>query len=281
MKLYAISDLHLRNKVTLQALEDISPHPGDWLIVAGDVGELPEHLDRAFRILRRRFARLFWVPGNHELWSIPGTPAVERGVGKYEQLVELCQQLGVLTPEDPFVEWPGAGPPCVIALLFLLYDYTFRPDDVAAEDVLAWSEEKGIVCTDEVMLHPAPYTSRQAWCAARCDYSEGRLGEIPDDKPTVLINHWALRQDLLRLRLIPRFSPWCGTRRTEDWHLRYRAQVVVHGHQHVRHTYWRDGVRFEEVSLGYPRQWDQKRGIGAYLREILPGPPPEDQKEGS
>jgi hypothetical protein len=29
-------------------------------------------------------------------------------------------------------------------------------------------------------------------------------------------------------------------------------------------------VRYEEVSLGYPRDWRQERGIGWYLREILP-----------
>ena len=30
-------------------------------------------------------------------------------------------------------------------------------------------------------------------------------------------------------------------------------------------------MRYEEVSLGYPRDWRQERGIDWYLREILPG----------
>ena len=50
------------------------------------------------------------------------------------------------------------------------------------------------------------------------------------------------------------------------------AKVVVAGHLHVRTTDWIDGVRFEEVSLGYPRHWRRQRGIDGYLREILPGP---------
>jgi hypothetical protein len=49
-------------------------------------------------------------------------------------------------------------------------------------------------------------------------------------------------------------ASWCGTRRTDDWHLRFNAGVVVSGHMHVRSTKYRDGVRFEEVSFGYPRQ---------------------------
>jgi hypothetical protein len=46
----------------------------------------------------------------------------------------------------------------------------------------------------------------------------------------------------------------------------------VSGHLHIRSTAYRDGVRFEEVSLGYPRQWREGGGVDAYLREILPGP---------
>ena len=34
---------------------------------------------------------------------------------------------------------------------------------------------------------------------------------------------------------------------------------------------WRHGVRYDEVSLGYPRDWRQDRGIDWYVREILPG----------
>lgn len=59
---------------------------------------------------------------------------------------------------------------------------------------------------------------------------------------------------------------------TEDWHIRFRALAVVSGHLHMRATRWRDGVRFEEVSLGYPRQWEVSRGVGEYLRQILPVP---------
>ena len=71
---------------------------------------------------------------------------------------------------------------------------------------------------------------------------------------------------------MPRFCLWCGTTLTEDWHTRWNAKVVVSGHLHMRSTDWRDGTRFEEVALGYPRDWKQRRGIDYYVREILPGP---------
>jgi len=75
----------------------------------------------------------------------------------------------------------------------------------------------------------------------------------------------------VHLPRIPRFAIWCGTRATEDWHIRYRARVVVSGHLHFRTTDWRDGVRFEEVSLGYPRHWRSQRSMEDYLRPVLPG----------
>jgi hypothetical protein len=78
--------------------------------------------------------------------------------------------------------------------------------------------------------------------------------------------------------MIPRFSIWCGSRGTADWHLRFGASVVVSGHLHVRSTRWIEGVRFEEVSLGYPRHWRPDLGAGAYLRQILPGPAPSPDR---
>ena len=41
------------------------------------------------------------------------------------------------------------------------------------------------------------------------------------------------------------------------------------GHLHIRGTSWIDGVPFQEVSLGYPHQWDPGRGVGAYLHDVV------------
>jgi 3',5'-cyclic AMP phosphodiesterase CpdA len=272
VKLYAISDLHVGFEVNRQALQALPAHPDDWLILGGDLGESVEHLEFVLQCLLPRFARLLWVPGNHELWCLPDDPLGLRGEARYQALVKVCQRHGVLTPEDPFVEWRGPGGPCVLAPLFVLYDYSFRPSDVPLDRAVDWAAETGVVCTDEHFLHPDPYPSRVAWCEARCAASERRLAAV--GKSMILINHFPLRQELVFLPMIPRFSIWCGTTRTEDWHRRFGATVVVSGHLHIRSTRWIDGVRFEEVSLGYPRQWRPDKGVEPYLREILPGPAP-------
>jgi 3',5'-cyclic AMP phosphodiesterase CpdA len=281
MKLFAISDLHLGFALNRQAFAALSHHPNDWLILAGDVGETSEHLEFALRIATRRFAKVLWVPGNHDLWTTSQASDSARGEEKYQQLVQLCRSYDVLTPEDPFAVWPGPPGPHTIALLFLLYDYSFRPAHVPADRAVSWAMETGVLCADEQLLHADPYPSRQAWCQLRCGAAEEALGRATEQRPSILVNHFPLREDLARLPRIPRFSIWCGTKRTEDWHQRFGARVVVSGHLHMPATKWTDGVRFEEVSLGYPRQRRSAGPIEQYLREILPGSPSATTSDNS
>ncbi len=264
MKLFAISDLHAQHSENWAALQQLPPHRDDWLIVAGDVAETTARFEAVIALLASRFACVIWTPGNHDLWTLPQEPEL-RGEEKYARLVEICRRYGVLTPEDAYARWPGGA---VIAPVFALYDYSFRPPEVMLETAVAWAGESGISCADELLLHSHPYPNRQSWCAARVHLTEARLARITD--PIILVNHFALRQDLLRLRRIPRFSLWCGTTLTDDWHIRFPIQVVVYGHLHMRSTRFRHGTRFEEVSLGYPRQWHVELGIKPYLRQILP-----------
>jgi len=70
--LWAVSDLHAAVKANTKAIDSIRPtNPGDWLIVAGDVAERTEKVLKVLTKLRKRFACVIWVPGNHELWTTP------------------------------------------------------------------------------------------------------------------------------------------------------------------------------------------------------------------
>lgn len=259
MRLWAISDLHLSSAENRDALAAIRPRPADWLALAGDVGETEEHLRIAFDALQPKFAQLVWTPGNHELWSVPAGDAL-RGERRYQAMVAFCRSRGVLTPEDPYAVASFGGRDVRVAPLFTLYDYSFRPPEVAPEDAVAWAREGGVRAADEVLLDPAPHADRAAWCRALCDAAEDRLEPASRDRlPTVLVNHWPLLESLARLPRIPRFKLWCGTTRTRDWHRRFNAVAAVSGHVHIRSTAMIDGVAFHEVSLGYPRDWLNRR----------------------
>src|SRR6185312_11265702 len=126
MRLLAISDLHLGHPANRDRLSSIGASPEDWLILAGDVGETEAHLTLAFEHLTSRFAKLIWVPGNHELWTVEQSPKNLRGKTRYEALVALARRFGVITPEDPYPEWPQGDRPMTIVPLFTLYDYSIR-----------------------------------------------------------------------------------------------------------------------------------------------------------
>ncbi|ALE83276.1 metallophosphoesterase family protein [Pseudonocardia sp. HH130629-09] len=277
-RLLAVSDLHVRYAENGEIAAGLCPaHPGDWLIVAGDVDERIESVVATLAALRDRFARVLWTPGNHELWTRAKNvraDSVERlsGVARYDELVRRCREIGVLTPEDAWPVWDGPGGPVVVASLFVPYDYSFLPAGTSTpEEGLAAAHAAGVVCTDEYLLHPDPYATRAEWSAARVAATAARLDALDPDLATVLVNHWPLVREPCEVLWYPEFALWCGTTATADWHRRYRARAVVHGHLHIPRTVTVDGVPFVEVSLGYPREWRRhSERIGGHFPDRLP-----------
>jgi 3',5'-cyclic AMP phosphodiesterase CpdA len=278
-RLLAISDLHIGYPENRAYAESLAPaDPGDWLIVAGDVGEVFADVGFVLASLANRFARVIWVPGNHELWTPPADPVALRGVARYEALLKVCRRFGVVTPEDEFPVWDGPGGPVAIAPLFALYDYSFGLSGPAeAEnastttgraDAVQAAEAAGIVALDEGRLHADPYPSVADWCRDRVTVTESRLAAL--DGPAVLVGHWPLIQAPLAALRQPAYAPWCGTTLTADWHTRYPVVAAVYGHLHIPRTTNHDGVRFEEVSVGYPREW-RRRGTAPPLPRVILG----------
>jgi len=317
-RLLAISDLHVGYPENRAYADALAPaDPADWLIVAGDVGEVFGDVGFVLASLTRRFAKVIWTPGNHELWTLPSDPVALRGVARYAALVKTCQRFGVLTPEDDFPVWDGPGGPVTVAPLFTLYDYSFRPDSpvtsapaaaapgaagqaadpvavvLAAIDqavpadttpadtrladggqaggrqaAVAAARQAGISPADEGRLHADPYPSVAAWCRDRVAVSERRLAAV--DGPVVLVSHWPLLRAPVAALRRQAFAPWCGTTLTAGWHRRHGVLAAVYGHLHIPRTTHIDGVRFEEVSVGYPREW-RRRGTAPPPPRVILG----------
>ncbi len=297
-RLLAVSDLHIGYPENRAYADALSPgDPGDWLIVAGDVGEVFADVGFVLASLANRFAKVIWTPGNHELWTLPSDPVTLRGAARYEALVKVCRRFGVLTPEDEFPVWNGPGGPVTVAPLFALYDYSFRADGSAAHGAeaagaaadravrddarlaaLAAARKAGIRPADEGRLHADPYPSAAAWCRDLVAAAERRLDAVAG--PAVLVSHWPLVRDPVAALRHQEFAPWCGTTLTAGWHTRHQVVAAVYGHLHIPRTTRYDGVRFEEVSVGYPREW-QRRGTAAPgPRVILEGPLPQAGERG-
>jgi 3',5'-cyclic AMP phosphodiesterase CpdA len=270
--LFAVSDLHVSFADNWRAVEALEPESADdWLVVAGGVGRTYHDIEKTLRLLRDRYAAVIWTPGNHELWTHPDDPVRLSGPDRYAALIEMCREIGVVTPEDEYPVWPTAHGPVTIAPVFQLYDYSWlTPGTTTRYESLDYAYTTGLVSSDEVMLWPDPYPDREHWCAARIAETERRLSEIHPAMPTVLVSHWPLLRKATEVLAAPELAQWCGTEATADWHTRYRAVVAVHGHLGAPGTSYHDGVRFEEVSLGFPRDWKNRHTWPMLPRRLFP-----------
>jgi len=300
-RLLAISDLHVGYPENRAYADALSPgDPDDWLIVAGDVGETFADVGFVLASLANRFATVIWTPGNHELWTLPSDQVPLRGVARYEAYLKLCRRFGVVTPEDEYPVWDGPDGPVTVAPVFTLYDYSFAADGAAATSAadrvlaaidgavgaggtdgkggtdgdggrsaaLAAARKAGIKPVDEGRLHTDPYPSLAAWCHDRVTATEARLAAVAG--PMVLVSHWPLLREPTTSLRHQAFAPWCGTTLTAGWHTRFPVRAAVYGHLHIPRTTRYDGVRFEEVSVGYPREW-QRRGTAPPPPRVILG----------
>src|SRR5579859_6287080 len=103
-RLFAVSDLHLGYRANREIADRIKPvGPDDWLLIAGDVSERVSDLEWVLRLLTSRFARVVWVPGNHDLWTHASDPVALRGEERYLHLVDVCRRAGRARPDRPAV----------------------------------------------------------------------------------------------------------------------------------------------------------------------------------
>ncbi|WP_433378016.1 hypothetical protein [Streptosporangium sp. CA-115845] len=122
-------------------------------------------------------------------------------------------------------------------------------------------------------LHVAYAESRRFVEGSRPRSEEDRLIVAGDvDHPVVPVSHHPPVREPTRVLRCPEFAQWCGTQRTADWHLKHRAAVVGYGHPHIPRTTWHDGVRFEAVSWGHPREWRRRGGTPRPARSIILAP---------
>jgi len=267
--LWAISDLHVGHPENQALVDGLAPRTAeDWLIVAGDVAERADTVEKTLAFLASRFARVIWTPGNHELWTPRDDPVMLRGVARYDWLVDRARRHGVVTPEDDYPVWTGPGGPAVVAPLFTLYDFSVHlPHRPGHSD-------DDIVLTDHALLHADPYPGVTEWCHARIAATQRRLNALPD-LPVVLVDHYPLVATPLLGVYHRGLAPWSATTATARWHLQHKTLAVVYGHLHLPGRAVFDGVRFEEVSVGYPREWSRRPAPGG-LRPILPAPDATD-----
>src|SRR6187549_2349136 len=72
MRVFAVSDVHIDYDVNARWVAGLSAvdYQHDVLILAGDVTDTLSLLDWCLGMLARKFKKVLFVPGNHDLWVI-------------------------------------------------------------------------------------------------------------------------------------------------------------------------------------------------------------------
>lgn len=255
MRIYALSDLHVDfsgNRTWVESLSRVD-YRQDVLIVAGDISHQHHHLVWTLEALRERFARVFFVPGNHDLWL--SREDYPDSLAKWWALRRLCETLEVeVEPARiahgpwivPLLSWytlPGGGE-----------DTLARGRPPEGTELSVWTDTHLIRWPHGVADHPA----------ARLVALNGLPTAL--DGPVISFSHFLPRGELLsavwppgrtpspRRRIPFNFSWVAGSQVIETQIRRLGASIHVYGHQHRNRRRRLDGVVYLSHCLGYPRE---------------------------
>jgi hypothetical protein len=239
MRLFATSDLHTDYKENLQWLRSLSDteYRDDALIVAGDISDRLHLIRETLLLLRSKFRRVLFTPGNHELWVRGGkTDSIE----KFRRVLRLCDEVEVITrPVRLHDLW--------VVPLFSWYDGIFEPNSKDEEAAARRSWADFHFCQWPEDAKPlADYFLR---------LNQPHLKAY--DATVVTFSHFIPRWDLLPPKEYLRIG-WLGTvsvcAALDDQIRKLNSKVHVCGHTHTTFDRVIDQVRYVQNAVRYPKE---------------------------
>ncbi|HEX6101231.1 MAG TPA: metallophosphoesterase [Thermoanaerobaculia bacterium] len=243
MRVFAVSDVHIDYDTNAKWVADLSDEEfqDDVLILAGDVTDTLRLLDWCLGTLARKFRKVLFVPGNHELWVIR-EDRDKHSLQKFDDVCKVVAESGASM--EPF---HARG----VAIYPLLgwYDYSFGEPTEELRSI--WMDYRAC-------RWPGGYTQRDVTehFVALNDVSRnaerGRLGE-----KVITYSHFLPRIDLMPW-FIPSASqalyPILGTTLLDEQLRRLKSQLHIYGHSHVNRKVRIDGVTYINNAFGYPSE---------------------------
>lgn len=239
MRVFALSDIHVDYDVNARWVSQLSKldYRDDLLILAGDVTHRRPLLAHCLRTLASRFAKVLFVPGNHDLWVL-GEDGTKTSLDKFHEVAATARDCGASM--EPF-----RAEHIYIAPLLSWYDFSFG--EPGAELRRLWMDFRA--CRWPPGFAPADV-------AAHFAALNGRT--VPDDATTIItFSHFLPRIDLVpsfvpnRHRML---DPVLGSALLDRELRDLRADIHVYGHSHIARAATIDGVRYINNAFGYPQE---------------------------
>jgi predicted phosphodiesterase len=277
MRVFALADVHVDypdNMLWLQALSPIA-YRADTLILAGDVSDDLNKLQTALACVCTKFAHVFFVPGNHDLWIRHGE--CPDSLAKFWQILALCTALGVKTSPAKV----GATTRDQGVWIVPLFSWYVKPEEGSGSLFVRKAGEDPTLemWADNYFTTWPPLQAGLTIAEAFLRLNERHLHQY--DAPVISCSHFLPRTELMfRIQgegatgsavtdAHPRFnfSRVAGCMRLEEQIRRLGSVVHVYGHQHRNRHRLIDGVLYISHCLGYPYEREQ-----GYIGEGEKGP---------
>ena len=108
VRVWACSDVHYDHHGAPEWADALSDtmYQRDSLLLAGDIADTLYGVKLALQTFKRKFRRVFYVPGNHDLWIRPGLNDDEEkkfpdSIAKFLAMHQLCDEIGCeMTPAE-------------------------------------------------------------------------------------------------------------------------------------------------------------------------------------
>jgi predicted phosphodiesterase len=239
MRVFAISDIHIDYEVNAKWIAGLSSaeYQDDVLILAGDVSDKALLLAWCLSTLAKRFKRVLFVPGNHELWVM----REDRAKDSLQKFHDVC---GIVNSSGALMDAYRERDLSIIPLLGW-YDYSFGEP----------SEELRSVWMDyRVCRWPSGFTETDI-VAHFTTFNNTQPSLLGDE--VITCSHFLPRIDLMP-EFVPNAKkllyPILGSTQLEYQLRRFNPTIHVYGHSHVNHQKKVEGVSYINNAFGYPSE---------------------------
>ena len=239
MRLFALSDLHVDYDANRQWVERLSlvDYSDDVLVLAGDISASTERLERCISQLVRRFKKILFVPGNHDVW-VTRVDQPADSLTKFRVVCRIAEENGALINPYHF------GQLSVVPLLSW-YDFSFGAPDVDLKhswmdfQVCRWPDRWGMDDVTSYFLGLNNYRRRD------------------DDEIVISFSHFLPRIDVISNLVRGRHRslfPVLGTTRLEGQIRELQSAIHIYGHSHINRNVLLDGTVYVNNAFGYPHE---------------------------
>ncbi|RZL04106.1 MAG: metallophosphoesterase [Rubrivivax sp.] len=237
MRVFAVSDIHVDYDVNARWVQSLSlaDYRDDVLILAGDVSDSAEVLAFTVQSLARRFKKLLFVPGNHDLWVLRHQQSLD-SLEKFELVRRLVNEAGGLMT-------PWSCDEVAIVPLFAWYDFSFGQPGLALRE--SWVDFRAC-------RWPAGFTEAEV-TRHFLALNQSSLS-VRHDK-VITFSHFLPRIDVMPHYIPEPFRalyPVLGSSALDGQVRALNPLMHVYGHSHVNRSVVMDGLRYVNNAFGYP-----------------------------